>query len=133
MLTTISRRLAVIALLLPCIAACHNLPAGPSLSSVSITAPSLQSTTGNPGQCCCHIQSTATNANAVAVDLTIKFSAYNKLDPADAFAKIVFFVPNLGPGASSPVDAPGLIVPCAAVDKILYELEVKGLTSPPPM
>lgn len=113
-------------------AGCHNLPVGPSLASVSVSGLLLNpvNATANPGECCCHILTTATNSNTVAVDLTIKFSAYNRADP-DPFAKIVYFVPNLAAGASSRVDAPGLIVPCVTVDKVLYELEVKGLTSPP--
>ena len=127
------RAVLLLALLLPVgllVAGCHSTPAGPSLSAVSLTAPRLSPTTGNSALCCCRVGSVATNGTRETVHLTIKFSAFNALQN-DPFASIVYFIPNLLPGASSPVDAPGFVVPCVNIDRVLYELSVKGLGSPP--
>lgn len=111
------------------IGACRGLPAGPSLSNVTVGALSLESTTGNPGLCCCRVVGRVSNSNEVAVHATLKFTALD--DRGESVATILHFVPDLEPGAARDIDAHGFIVPCQAINQLTTEVDVKGITFPP--
>jgi hypothetical protein len=97
---------------------------------VSVNGISLQSTTGNPGLCCCRVVATIANDNTVPVHATIEFSAFDGIR-SDAIATILHFVPDLEPRTSRPIDAAGFIFPCTAIRELKTEVEVKGITHPP--
>ena len=109
---------------------CQSLPTGPSLAEVSIAPPTLRTTTGNPGLCCCRVVSLATNLNDVAVDVTVTFAAFNVLQ-REPFASTVFFIPELPPRQTRAIDAPGFLTPCDAINHVKYEVSVKGRAFPP--
>lgn len=111
------------------IGACRGLPAGPSLSNVTVGSLTLESTTGNPGMCCCRVVGRVTNGNDVAVHATLKFTALDSR--GESVATIMHFVADLEPGADRDIDAHGFIVPCAAIDRLTTEVDVKGIAHPP--
>jgi hypothetical protein len=117
------------------VTACEDAPTGPSLSNVSLQGLALNSTTGNPGLCCCRVVGTARNGNSVPVHVTIKFDAANPSSPTEPLSTILFFIKDLQPGASAPIDASGFIFPCATLSNdirnVRTEIEVKGITFPP--
>jgi hypothetical protein len=104
-------------------------PQGPSLSNVVLHNVSLMSTTGNTALCCCHVVGTAQNNNSVPVDLTLTFTAFDA--NGNTLASIVQFVPDLGPGTTGPIDAPGLVLPCNAISNIKTAVSVSGIAFPP--
>lgn len=126
-------RLAVLIALLSVVAfagaACRGLPAGPSLSNVTVGTLTLQPTIGNPGLCCCRVVGTVANNNEVPVHATLKFDALD--DRGESMARILFFVADLEPRTTRSVDAHGFIFPCAAVKQLKTEVDVKGITFPP--
>jgi hypothetical protein len=111
------------------VAACRGLPTGPSLNDVTLGSLRLEPTIGNPGLCCCRVVGTVANNNAVAVHATLKIDALD--DRGESMARILYFVPDLEPGSSRPIDAHGLIFPCSAIKQLKTEVDVKGLTHPP--
>ena len=111
------------------IGACRGLPAGPSLSNVSVGSLTLESTTGNPGLCCCRVVGRVSNQNEVAVHATLKLTALD--NRGESIATILHFVPDLEPGASRDIDAHGFIVPCSAINQLSTEVDVKGIAFPP--
>ena len=112
------------------VAGCRGLPAGPSLSDVTLSNIALQSTTGNPALCCCRIVGAATNNNAVSVHVTLKFSAFDGVI-ADPISKILFYIPDIPPGASRQIDAPGFVYPCQIIKRLTTEVDMKGIAFPP--
>jgi hypothetical protein len=117
------------------LAACEDSPTGPSLTNVTLQNLALTSTTGNPGLCCCRVVGTARNGNSVPVHVTIKFDAANPNSTTEPLSTILFFIKDLQPGASAPIDASGFIFPCATLSNdirnVRTEIEVKGITFPP--
>jgi hypothetical protein len=111
-------------------ASCGSPPTGPSISGITLSNVSLQSTTGNNALCCCHVIGTAENHNEVPVHLTIKFSALGAVQE-DAIATVVAFVPDLEPGARRPIDAAGFIFPCQEIRSLRTEVDVSGIAFPP--
>ena len=110
-------------------AACRGLPAGPSLSDVTVGSLSLEPTIGNPGLCCCRVVGTVANNNDVSVHATLKIDALD--GQGESLARILYFVPDLEPRTSRAVDAHGFIFPCAAIQQLKTEVDVKGITYPP--
>ncbi len=110
--------------------ACQNLPAGPSLSNLAVSSLAWRSTSGDANLCCCRVTGRATNNNSVAVHVTLKFSGYDG-QQASPIATTVYFISGLQPGATHNIDAAGFIVPCSAINSLKYEVELKGLASPP--
>lgn len=110
-------------------AACRGLPAGPSLSNVTVSSLSLESTIGNPGLCCCRVVGSVSNANTVPVHATLKFDALD--ERGESLARIQFFVADLEPQVTRPIDAHGFIFPCDAIKQLTTEVDVKGITFPP--
>jgi hypothetical protein len=115
-------------------AACEDSPTGPSLTNVTVQNLSLASTTGNPGLCCCRVVGSARNANTVPVHVTIKFEAHDQPN-SEPLSTILFFIKDLQPGATAPIDAPGFIFPCATlpsgIGNVRTEIEVRGIAFPP--
>jgi hypothetical protein len=116
---------------------CEDSPTGPSLSAVTLQNMALASTTGNPGLCCCRVVGAARNGNTVPVHVTIKFQAANP-NPAAAdepLSTILFFIRDLQPGATAPIDAAGFVFPCATLGNsfgnVRTEIDVKGIAFPP--
>jgi hypothetical protein len=110
-------------------AACRGLPAGPSLSNVTVGSLTLEPTIGNPGLCCCRVVGSVANNNDVAVHATFKFDALD--DRGESMARILYFVADFEPGTSRPIDAHGFIFPCSAVRQLKTEVDVKGIAFPP--
>ena len=108
---------------------CGQPPLGPSLSSVTLENVSLQSTAGDASLCCCRAVGRATNRNTVAVDVTVKFSAFSGSDPIP-LATVVYFIENMRPNESQPIDASGFLFSCARITDLKSEIDVKGLSSP---
>lgn len=124
----LSLALVLMALVLSA-AACRGLPAGPSLSNVTVGALTLEPTIGNPGLCCCRVVGTVANNNEVSIHATLKIDALD--DRGESMARILFFVPDLEPRTSRAVDAHGFIFPCSAIRQLKTEVDVKGITYPP--
>jgi hypothetical protein len=109
---------------------CGQPPLGPSLSSVTVENVTLQATAGDSSLCCCRAVGTATNRNTVAVDVTVKFSAFSGSDPIP-LATVIYFIENLQPQQTQPIDASGFLFSCARITDLKSEVDVKGLTSLP--
>lgn len=109
--------------------ACRGLPPGPSLSNVTVGSLTLEPTIGNPGLCCCRVVGSVANNNDVSVHATFKFDALD--DRGESLARILYFVADLEPQTSRPIDAHGFIFPCSAVTQLKTEVDVKGITFPP--
>jgi hypothetical protein len=120
--------LVMIAILLSA-ASCRGLPAGPSLSNVTVGSLTLEPTIGNPGLCCCRVVGSVSNNNEVPIHATLKIDALD--DRGESMARILYFVPDLEPRTSRSVDAHGFIFPCNAIRQLKTEVDVKGLTFPP--
>src|SRR5260221_5533735 len=112
-------------------AACDNLTPGPSLSNVTLSAFGKEPTTDqrDPSLCCCRATGTATNRNAVPVYISITFSDFDA--KGTALQKALFFLPDVAPGQTAAIDAPGFLAPCNAIDHFTAEVKVRGLTDPP--
>ena len=110
---------------------CEALPTGPSLVNVVLDGISKRPTlaNGDTSLCCCHVTGTATNRNATPLYVTITFSGFDV--DGKPISKILYFIPDLNPGASQSIDAAGFVVPCNALGKITWEVKVRGLTYPP--
>jgi hypothetical protein len=113
-----------------CAVCCQGMPAGPSLSNLLVTNLSWKSTTSDVNLCCCRVNGKVTNNNTVPVHVSIKFKGYGAI-PTDPVATTEYFIENLRPSATQNIDAAGFIVPCSAITSLKYEVEVKGLASPP--
>ena len=111
-------------------AGCQSTPTGPSLANVVIQNVALQATTADATVCCCRVVGTATNNNAVGVHITIKFKAYDGRF-ADPMSTVVYFIKDFQPKAVHTISAAGLLFPCSSVASVKYEVDVKGLDSPP--
>jgi hypothetical protein len=108
---------------------CEPLIVGPSLSDVVIDnigkAPTVAS---NPGLCCCRVTGTVRNRNAVPLYLTITFSAF-AVD-GRKLSSSIYFIPDIAPGSSLPIDAPGFLFPCDGIGRFTWEVKARGLTNP---
>jgi hypothetical protein len=111
--------------------ACENLSPGPSLTNISLSAFGKQATTDqkDPSLCCCRATGTVTNKNQVPVYVTMTLTALDL--KGSAIEKVLYFVPDLGPGQTAPFDVPGFFVPCNAIGGFTPELTIHGLTQPP--
>jgi hypothetical protein len=109
---------------------CHGLPAGPSLSNISVSPLSLQPTAGDRALCCCRVVGTTRNLNSVAVHATFKFSAFDGVN-ASPISRILFFVSDLRPGVERPIDAHGFVYPCNIIKELRTELDIRGIALPP--
>ena len=112
------------------VAGCRGLPAGPTLSNVSVSPLSLLPTAGDPALCCCRVIGTTTNDNSVPIHATFKFSAFDGVN-ATPISRIIFFVGDFRPGAERPIDAHGFLFPCVVIKELRTELDVRGITLPP--
>jgi hypothetical protein len=110
-------------------ASCSSPPLGPSLRDVIIERVTLQSTAGDASLCCCRAVTTATNHNAVTVDVTLKFSAFSGSDPIP-LGTVVHFIDRMPPGSQQRVEASGFLFSCARITEVKSEIDVKGLESP---
>jgi hypothetical protein len=110
---------------------CEQMPTGPSLSNVVVQGFTKQPTidSRDPSLCCCRAVGTVTNRNAVPIYVTITLTAFDAR--GNAISKVLFFVPDVAPGQTAPVVAPGFPVPCNAIDHFTPEVKVRGLTEPP--
>jgi hypothetical protein len=119
--------------LLLCLASagCEQLPNGPSLSNVALTGFSKLATTDNQDSslCCCRAVANATNKNSVPIYLSITLSAVDSR--GSTMSKVLFFVPDVAPGQTVQVVAPGFPFPCNAIASFSPEVKVRGLTDPP--
>jgi len=146
-------RLALAAIALT-IVSCETVPTGPSLANVTLSGPNgaaIQTRAGwlasqlptvlaagsatarDPTVCCCHIRAVVTNGNSVPVHVVMQFAAMDA--SKTELARIVNFAEDLLPGASYqiPDDGPGaagFLLPCAAIDHVDYQLDVKALNPP---
>jgi hypothetical protein len=108
---------------------CGQPPLGPSLSNVALDNVSLQATAGDASLCCCRAVGTATNRNTVAVDVTVKFSAFSGSDPIP-LGTVIYFIENMQPQETQPIDASGFLFSCTRITNLKSEIDVKGLSSP---
>jgi hypothetical protein len=110
---------------------CEQMPVGPSLSNVVVSGFTKQTTidTGDPSLCCCRAVGSVTNRNSVPIYVSITVSALDAR--GGVISKAVSFVPDLAPGQTTQVIAPGFPVPCNAIAGFSPEVRVRGLTEPP--
>lgn len=121
--------LALLAVIAGSTTACQELPVGPSLQDFDLTGIRGTPTTGNASLCCCHVTGTARNRTSVPLHATIQFTGF---DAGNArISTILYFIPDLAPGSSANIDAPGFIVPCSAISRFDWEVKVRGITYPP--
>jgi hypothetical protein len=111
--------------------ACENLSPGPSLTAISLSTFGKQPTTdqNDPTLCCCRATGTVTNKNSVPVYVTMTLTALDL--KGSAIEKVLYFVPDLGPGQTKDFDVPGFFVPCNSIGGFTPELTIHGLTEPP--
>jgi hypothetical protein len=108
---------------------CSSPPLGPTLRDVILENVTLQSTAGDSSLCCCRAVATATNQNAVTVDVTLKFSAYSGNDPIP-LGTVVYFIDRMAPQTSQRVEASGFLFSCSRISEVKSEIDVRGLDSP---
>jgi hypothetical protein len=132
-------------------ASCETVPAGPSLSNVTLS-PAVDTVAGwkasqlptvftrgsttvlDPTVCCCHVRGTIRNGNSVPLHVLIRFSARDARD--ESLSEIVFFERDLPAGASNEIKganeqgAPGFLLPCASIDHLKYQLDVSSVGPP---
>ena len=108
---------------------CSSPPLGPTLRDVIMEKVTLQSTAGDASLCCCRAVTTVTNQNSVAVDVTLKFSAYSGSDPIP-LGTVVHFIDRMPPQASERIEASGFLFSCARITDVKSEIDVKGLDAP---
>jgi hypothetical protein len=104
---------------------CGSPPLGPSLRDVILENVTLQSTAGDASLCCCRAVATAVNQNAVAVDVTVKFSAFSGSDPIP-LGTVVYFIDDMAPGTQQRVEASGFLFSCARITDVKSEIDVRG-------
>jgi len=111
--------------------ACENLAPGPTLTAITLSPLGKQPTTDvkDPTLCCCRATGTVTNKNSVPVYVTMTLTALDL--KGAAIEKVLYFVPDLGPGQTRDVDVPGFFIPCNSIGGFTPELSVHGLTEPP--
>lgn len=122
--------LAAGAALLTLAPGCRGLPQGPSLSNIAVSSLRLEPTLDDPALCCCRVVGSVRNENRVPVHATFKFSAFDG-ERTNAISSILFFVPDLQPGAERPIDAHGFVFPCTVIKELKTELDIKGIAFPP--
>jgi len=123
-------RVAILALAATvAVGGCQALPTGPSLTAFELAGISGRPTIGDRLLCCCHVSGTATNRTTVPIHATIQFSGFDARD--QEISKILYFMQDMAPGQSRQIDAPGFIVPCAAISRFSWEIKVRGITYPP--
>lgn len=107
------------------------MPTGPSLSNIVVNGFTKQPTidSADPSLCCCRAVGTVTNRNTVAIYVSITLSAFDAR--GNTIEKVLFFVPDVAPGQTASIVAPGFLVPCNAIDHFSPEVQVRGLTEPP--
>lgn len=122
---------SLVLLLCLAVAGCEQFPTGPSLTNVTVTSFSKLATTDNQDSslCCCRAVASATNKNNVPIYLSITLSALD--DHGNTLSKAVFFSPDVAPGQTVQVVAPGFPFPCNAIASFSPEVKVRGLTEPP--
>lgn len=108
---------------------CGSSPLGPTLRDVIMDRVTLQSTAGDASLCCCRAVTTVTNQNSVAVDVTLKFSAYGGNDPIP-LGTVVHFIDRMPPQATERVEASGFLFSCGRITDVKSEIDVKGLDAP---
>jgi len=110
---------------------CEQMPTGPSLSNIVVSSFSKQPTieTQDPSLCCCRAVGTVTNRNTVSIYVSITVSALDAR--GSVISKAVAFAPDIAPGQTVQVIAPGFPVPCNAIASFSPEVRVRGLTEPP--
>lgn len=108
---------------------CSSPPLGPTLRDVIMDRVTLQSTAGDASLCCCRAVTTVTNQNSVAVDVTLKFSAYSGSDPIP-LGTVVHFIDRMPPQATERVEASGFLFSCGRITEVKSEIDVKGLDAP---
>jgi hypothetical protein len=111
--------------------ACENLSPGPSLTNITLSPFGKQATTDqkDPSLCCCRATGTVTNKNSVPVYVSMTLTALDL--KGSAIEKVLYFVPDVGPGQTTAIDVPGFFVPCNAIGSFVPEISVHGLTEPP--
>jgi hypothetical protein len=110
---------------------CERMPVGPSLSNVVVSGFTKQPTidSQDPSLCCCRAVGTVTNRNSVPIYVSITLSALDAR--GNIISKAVSFAPDVAPGQTTQIIAPGFPVPCNAIAGFSPEVRVRGLTDPP--
>jgi hypothetical protein len=111
------------------LAGCRGLPNGPTLSDVALNDINLNPTIGNPDLCCCRVVGTATNNNTAAVHVSITFSSFDA--NSKQISSIFFFIQDLQPNTTAPIDAPGFVYPCSNIKRLETSVHVSGIALPP--
>lgn len=110
---------------------CENLSTGPSLSNVVLSAFTKQPTTDerDPSLCCCRAVGTVTNRNTVPIYVSLTITAFDL--SGSSISRALYFVPDVAPGQTAPIDAPGFLVPCNGIGHFEAQVKIRGLTDPP--
>jgi hypothetical protein len=110
---------------------CSVPPTGPSLSNVTVSNLQLKSTIdGRNDLCCCRVVGSVSNQNQVTVHVTLKFSAFRS-GGSEPLSSLIYFVPDLSPGSTAPIEASGFLFSCSNIDELKTEVDLRGIASPP--
>ena len=110
---------------------CEQMPTGPSLTNIVLSGFTKQATLEPPDNslCCCRAIGSVTNRNTVPVYISVTLTAVDTR--GQNLSSVLFFVPDVAPGQTAPIIAPGFPVPCNAIDHFTPEVKVRGLVEPP--
>lgn len=90
-------------------------------------APVKQSTTDRTDVCCCRVIGRVINASTIPVHVQLKFEAFRDGD-GKAIGQALLFLPTMQPSEDRSFEAPGLVMPCDAIDSIeLVDVDLRGI------
>jgi len=110
---------------------CRGLPAGPSLSAITVSGLNTAPTASNPDLCCCRIIGTATNNNTASVHVSITISAFDNGEAPKPLASLFYIIEDLQPNTSQAIDAAGFAFPCSLIKRLEADVHVTGIPYPP--
>ena len=113
------------------LASCRGLPAGPSLSAITVSGLTTAPTASNPDLCCCRILGTATNNNTASVHVSITISAFDNGEVPKPLASLFYIIQDLQPNTSQTIDAAGFAFPCSLIKRLEADVHVTGIPYPP--
>ena len=126
--------LALAAVVIAC-----SFPASPAVTVRVLTpdgqlipaaAPVTQSTTGRTDLCCCRVIGRVINDSSIPVHVQLKFEAFRDGD-GRPIGQALLFLSTMQIGEDRSFEAPGLIMPCDAIDSMaLVDVDLRGLGGP---
>lgn len=86
-----------------------------------------QSTTDRTDVCCCRVIGRVINDSSIPVHVQLKFDAFRSGD-GKAIGQALVFLPTMQSNEDRSFEAPGLVMPCDAIDSIeLVDVDLRGI------